>query len=85
VSKSERHSPNGRPIDSDALTDPRNGSRMIAQMNVYRGNSLHRHGSVGVGSPSMFHVNPSPNPNDFYNNHMQPMINPRPGLFKIQF
>lgn len=78
----DRQSSNGRPTDGgDALVDPRNGHRLAAQMNVYRGNSLHRHGSVGVGSPSMFHVNSSTG-SDFYNGrHMQPVINPRTGLF----
>lgn len=80
VSKSDRQSSSGRPIDGgDALVDPRNGHRMVAQMNVYRGNSLHRHGSVGVSSPSMFHVNSSAGPEFYSGHHMQSVINPRIG------
>ncbi|KAI6234450.1 Variant SH3 domain containing protein [Aphelenchoides fujianensis] len=69
----------GRPIDSSALVDPRSG-RMVNQ-NVYRGSSLHRHGSMGVASPSMFHVNGNAG-GDFFNGLVP--NNPRIPARKVQ-
>lgn len=39
------------------LSDPR--AHHQTPLNIYRGASLQRHGSMGVASPSMFHVNSS--------------------------
>ncbi|CAD5209221.1 unnamed protein product [Bursaphelenchus xylophilus] len=52
----ERPRDEGLPADG-LLVDPRGHNQAV--MNVYRGSSLQRHGSMGVASPSMYHVNSS--------------------------
>ncbi|KAI6218060.1 Tyrosine-protein kinase [Aphelenchoides besseyi] len=80
VSKEREPVTTGRPMDSSALVDPR-GHR-ITVPNVYRGSSLHRHGSMGVNSPSMFHVNPSTG--DFFNGLVPNPMNSRIAPRKVQ-